>query len=140
MSCYNSCAVNAPVDKVWTALSNFHDMSWASRVIESVEVVGDKGRDEIGAGRILNGVFHETLRAIDHDARVLEYSIDDGPGPVAKGVVNGYIGRVRVAPITTTDGSFIEWSSRWDKSNGEVEDFCNPIYQALMNAMVAHFG
>jgi len=139
MSCYNSCVVKAPVDEVWAALSNFHDMSWASGVIEALEVVGEKGPGEIGAKRLLNGVFPETLRAMDPDERVFEYSIDDGPGPLSKDSVDGYIGRVRVAPITVGEGTFVEWSSRWERSDGGVEEFCNPIYQALMGAMVAHF-
>ena len=33
MGCYNSCVVSAPVDRVWTALRDFHDMSWAPQVI-----------------------------------------------------------------------------------------------------------
>ena len=55
--CYNSTIVNAPVDEVWTALKNFHDMSWAPNVITSLEVMGDKGAGEIGARRKLNGAF-----------------------------------------------------------------------------------
>jgi len=37
MGCYNSCLVNAPVDRVWSALRNFHDLSWAGGVVQSVE-------------------------------------------------------------------------------------------------------
>ena len=39
MGCYNSCVVNAPIDAVWGALRNFHDLSWASQVITSLEKV-----------------------------------------------------------------------------------------------------
>ena len=140
MSCYSSCVVKASADDVFTTLSNFHDLGWAGGVVESFEVVGDRGAREIGAQRIINGAFHETLRALDQADRVFEYSIDDGPGPVSKDAVVGYIGRVRVAPITTGEGSFIEWTSRWQDSKGGIEELCNPIYQALMTAMVAHFG
>lgn len=140
MSCYHSCVLKAPADQVWAALSNFHDLSWASGVIESVDVVGEQGAGDVGAKRILNGVFHETLLSMNHDEHVFEYSIDDGPGPVAKGVVKGYVGRVRVTPITTGEGTFVEWSSHWDSSDGGVEELCNPVYQALMGAMVAHFA
>ena len=69
MGCYNSCVVNAPVDRVWTALRDFHDMSWAPQVITSFEKVGDATGDQIGAKRLLNGVFHETLRGLDDTDR-----------------------------------------------------------------------
>ena len=58
MGCYNSAVVNAPVEKTWEVLSNFHDFSWCPDVVESVEKVDDAGSHEIGARRILNGVFH----------------------------------------------------------------------------------
>ncbi len=60
MSCYNSVTVNAPVDKVWEVLRNFHDMSWSPDVVTQLEAVGDAGGTEIGAKRNLNGAFHET--------------------------------------------------------------------------------
>ena len=34
---------------------------------------------KLSAKRVLNGAFHETLLALDDDARVIRYSIDDGP-------------------------------------------------------------
>ena len=33
--------INAPVDTVWNAIRDFHDMGWAPNVITSVEKVGD---------------------------------------------------------------------------------------------------
>ena len=47
MGCYNSIVVNAPVDKVWAAMRDFHDMSWASGVIEKVDPVGDRQRESV---------------------------------------------------------------------------------------------
>ncbi len=79
MGCHNSCVVSAPVDRVWTALRDFHDMSLAPQVITSLEKVGDAAGDQIGAKRLLNGVFHETLRGLNDTDRVVAYSIDDGP-------------------------------------------------------------
>ncbi len=43
MGVYNTCVVNAPVDQVWSALRDLHDMSWAPRVITSLDKVGDVG-------------------------------------------------------------------------------------------------
>ena len=140
VGCYNTCVVNAPVDQVWTALRNFHDMSWAPQVITSLDTVGDAGADQPGAKRVLNGVFHETLKTVNDTDRTLTYSIDDGPDAVSKDKVTGYIGQVRIFPVTDTNGSFVEWSSSWENSQGGVAEFCNPIYKALLDSLKAHFA
>ncbi len=140
MGCYNTCVVSAPVDQVWSALRNFHDLSWAPQVITSLDTVGDAGADQPGAKRVLNGVFHETLKTVDEAERTLTYSIDDGPDAVSKDNVTGYIGKVRVLPVTDTNGSFVEWSSSWENSKGGVEDVCNPSDQALLDGLKAPFA
>ena len=132
--CYNKIEIKAPVNKVWDTIKDFHDLSWAPDVVPSVGKVGDKNGNEIGAKRILNGVFHETLTELDPGSFSFAYSIDDGPGPVAKDAVSNYTGRVKV---TASDaGCMVEWSSTFESENeNEVADFCNPIYMALLNAL-----
>ena len=132
--CYNTIEIKAPVNKVWDTIRDFHDVSWAPDVVPSVGKVGDKNGNEIGAKRILNGVFHETLTELDPEGFSFAYSIDDGPGPVAKDAVSNYTGRVKV---TASDaGCMVEWSSTFESENeNEVADFCNPIYMALLNAL-----
>ena len=139
--CYNSTTVDAPIDEVWSAVSHFHDLSWAPEVVTDVETVGDRRHDQIGAQRILNGVFHETLLSLDNLNRTLSYSIDDGPGAVAKGAVSNYIGKVRVSPITADNMTFVEWESTYDSADdAAVGALCNPIYQALLAALRGHFA
>ena len=62
MGCYNSCVVSASADEVWAVLRDFHDMSWASESVKSLERIGDAG-DRLGAKRVINGKMHETLLA-----------------------------------------------------------------------------
>jgi len=81
--CYNKIEIETPINKVWNTISDFHDISWVPGVITSVTKVGDKTGDEVGAGRILNGVSYETLTVLDARNFTFSYSIDDGPGPVA---------------------------------------------------------
>ncbi len=140
MGCYNSCVVKAPVEKVWATLRDFHDGSWARGVLDRVEKVGDKAGDQIGARRVLNGVFHETLLGLDERERVIRYSIDDGPEAVSKDKVSGYVGQIRVFPVTDSNASFVEWSSTWQDSSGGVREFCNPIYKALLESLQKHLG
>ena len=128
-----SITINVPADKVWESIRNFHDMSWAPNVVEKLEVVGDKGGDESGAGRVLNDAFHETLLKVDADNMTFRYSIDDGPSPVSSSDVDNYIGQVQVK--AEGDGSRVEWKSKWERNDEATYDFCHPLYVALLEDM-----
>ncbi len=132
---YQSIVINAPADRVWSAIRDFHDMSWAPGVVTKVEAVGDRKGDEVGAVRVLNDAFRETLREIDDDRRTFTYTIDDGPSPVSKEEVSNYIGRVSVRPVTEGDGTFVEWSSQWERNDEATAEFCHGIYVALLGEM-----
>ncbi|MDT8368505.1 MAG: SRPBCC family protein [Longimicrobiales bacterium] len=135
--------MNASADRVWSALRDFHDASWSEDVVEELTPVGSVQGTEPGAKRILNGAFHETLISLDDDEREFTYSIDDGPGPVAKEKVDGYVGRVRVLPVTVPGDAnrcLVVWESRWAREEGGVAEFCDPIYRALLADLSAHFG
>lgn len=140
MACYNSIVVPASADQVWAKLRNFLDMSWCPGVIESLDVVGDTRGTEIGAKRVLNGVFHETLQGLDDSTKTLRYSIDDGPDAVSKDNVQGYIGEVKVFPVSTDNTAFVVWSSSWASGGEGAKDFCDPIYGALLAALKEHFS
>ncbi|WP_223670552.1 SRPBCC family protein [Kangiella shandongensis] len=134
MGCYNKIEINASPSAVWDRVSNFHDLSWAPEVVTSVEAVGDKKGNEVGAKRILNGAIHETLIEHDADNLTFTYSIDDGPGPIAKDAVSDYIGVVKVC--AAGNGTLVEWSSTFNSDNeDDVVEFCDPIYQALLSAL-----
>ena len=141
MGCYNSIVIGASPDKVWSVLKDFHELSWAKNVVSKVTVVGNKSSDEIGAKRILNDAFHETLLSLDNKARRFTYSIDDGPAAVSKDNVEGYVGEVTLFPISENNTSFVIWSSKWKSAKeGGVADFCNPIYHAILQDLKNHFS
>lgn len=139
-STYQSTVVDASAEEVWNTLRNFHDMSWAEGVVENCSPVGDRAEDRVGAQRVLNGAFHETLQAISDVDRTLKYSIDDGPSPVSKEEVSDYIGEVTVRPVTQDDAAFVEWASRWEAPTDEAEDFCHTIYTGLLEALKSHYA
>ncbi len=139
-STYQSNIINAPITKVWQAISDFHDMSCAPNVISSCEAVGDIAGTEVGAKRILNGAFHETLVEVDSDDFILRYSIDDGPDPVAAPAVTNYIGEIKLTPVTMQDSTLIEWSSVWESDEEEAVSFCHNIYVAVMGDMAETLG
>lgn len=132
---YQSVVINAPADKIWNAIRNFHDMSWSPNVITKLDAIGDHKSDQPGARRVLNDAFHETLVEVNNDERSFSYSIDDGPSPISKSDVRNYIGRVAVRPVTEGGGSFVEWSSSWEQNDEPVYEFCHGIYVALLGDM-----
>jgi carbon monoxide dehydrogenase subunit G len=127
---YQSIVIKAPVEKVWEAIRDFHDLGWASNVVTSVDIVGDADGHEVGAQRVLNGAFHETLLSIDEEAHTFSYSIDEGPGPLER--ATDYVGRVAVKPAENGGGTLVEWSSSWNKSDEAVYELRHPIYVALL--------
>lgn len=132
--CYNTVEITTSIDEVWNTISNFHDMSWAPGVITSVEKIGGKNADEVGAKRILNEAFHETLTEFNPEGYTFSYSIDDGPGPLASDAVSNYIGVVKLSENNGV--CLVEWSSTYESANDdEVSEFCNPVYQALLGAL-----
>ena len=134
-STHQEIDIEAPVDQVWQAVRNFHDLSWAPNVISAVDAIGEKSGDEVGAVRILNGVFHETLQTLDDDGKTFSYSIDDGPSPVSKDDVKNYIGKVIVQPSEKDSVTHVEWTSTWEQNDEPVYEFCHAIYVALLEDM-----
>ena len=126
-----SIIIDQPIQRVWNTVRDFHDMSWAPNVVTEFTVVGDLKGDQIGSRRVLNNAFHETLIELNESQRTFKYTIDEGPSPMFSDEVDGYVGVVRVAEAA--DGSTrVEWSSSWRGKDREVEDFCHPIYVALL--------
>ena len=132
---HQSTVISVPPQDVWDAIRNFHDMSWAPNVITSLEPVGHAKGDQEGAGRILNGAFHETLIEVNDADRRIRYSIDDGPSPVSKNDVSNYVGQLEVRP--EGDGTLVEWSSSWEQNDEAASEFCHGIYVALLGDMKA---
>ncbi len=139
-STQQSIDINAPISDVWSRFSNFHDFSWAPNVISHVEKVGSTHGDEVGAKRILNKAFHETLVEINHDQYRLKYSIDDGPSPVSKEEVSNYYGVIELSYSDESNTTHVEWTSSWESNMEDAVEFCHGIYVALLNELSESFN
>lgn len=138
--CYNSAVINGSIEKVWEMIKDFHKVSWGDKVVTKVDIVGSVPGIEVGAKRILNEAFHETLLSVDSKNFSFTYSIDDGPGPVSKDAVSNYVGKVSLYPITDSGKTFVEWVSTYESdSASSVADFCNPIYAGLLSSLKSKF-
>ncbi len=134
-STQQSIEIGAPADKVWQAIRNFHDLGWAPNVISGVEAVGETPGNEVGAIRILNGAFHETLLTLNAESKTFTYSIDDGPSPVSKDDVKDYVGKVTVQQAEGSNNTLVEWTSSWQDNDEPAAEFCQGIYVALLQDM-----
>jgi hypothetical protein len=135
-----SIDINAPISDVWAKLNNFHDFSWAPNVITSVDKVGDVDGGQVGAKRVLNNAFHETLVEIDNSNYSLKYSIDDGPSPVSKNDVSNYFGIINLSTSGGGAQTHVSWSSSWESNSEDAVEFCHGIYVALLNELAASFA
>jgi hypothetical protein len=104
--------INAPVDKVWSVVGNFQDMSWLSIVAKTEGKGGNTpatGDNNNGATRTLTlkngGVVHEMLDQYDADEHTYAYAITKVDVKVLP--VNDYSSHITV----TGDGnkSTVEW-------------------------------
>lgn len=127
--------INAGPDTVWQAIRNFHDMSWAPDVINSLEKIGDKTGEEIGSQRLLNGAFKETLVSVDEATKTFCYSIDDAPSPISPTEISNFVGQVKVELAADGEGTRVEWTTSWEKNDEPAYEFCHAIYIALLSNM-----
>ena len=135
-----SVDIKAPISDVWAKLNNFHDFSWAPNVITSVDKVGDIDGGQVGAKRILNNAFHETLVEIDNNNYSLKYSIDDGPSPVSKNDVSNYFGSINLSSSEDNNQTHVSWTSSWESNSEDAVEFCHGIYVALLNELNNSFS
>ena len=137
-SCYQTRVINSPIEKVWDTIKNFHNLEWAPNVVTSCTKVGNKEGNEVGAKRILNDVFEETLISLDANNYTFSYSIDEAISPVSSKEVTNYIGVVTLKQITQTNETFIEWKSSWEAKNRDGEEFCHTLYVQMMADLNTH--
>jgi hypothetical protein len=115
-------------------------MSWTAAA-ESVEPVGDARSDQVGAKRILNGAFHETLLAINDLDHSFRYQITDGPSPISPDDLKFYYGTVSVLPVTDENASYVSWVTHFEsKDDSSTQEFCDPFYRTFLAHLKARFA
>jgi len=98
---------------VWALLADFGDIGWIP-MAENVEVVGEG----VGMRRLIpagdGDPIAEALVDIDHDGRVLTYSIENPPFPVSS--------YLAVCTVTdTADGAAVEWVVTFEPTGEEAD-------------------
>ena len=80
--CHHSIVVKASVGQARNVIKDFHDFSWFPNVIKKTEPLGHTCGAEIGARRILNDTFPESLIEFNEGEYLFRYLIDEARGPL----------------------------------------------------------
>jgi hypothetical protein len=111
---YASGVVSAPVDKVWAMVRDYNGLpGWLAPIGHSEIVEGGDG--QVGAVRRLTladggDPFDERLVSLDDADRTLTY-VFTGANPFD---VTRYVSTIRVAAVTDSGESFVEWWCEYD--------------------------
>ena len=140
---YASGVVSAPVEEVWALIRDFNGMpAWHPGIEQSSLDSGASGT-EVGALRRLTlgggGVVVERLLTIDELGYSFTYQILESPFAVRR-----YISTLRMAPITDSGQTFIEWWSDYDSEAADEDEltktFAGGVYAGGIKALQEHFG
>lgn len=140
---YTSGIVDAAPEQVWQLAREFNGLpGWMPAVAGSTLTTGAEG--QVGAVRHLTladgGEFDEELLALDNEARTLTYRIV-GENPFG---VRRYVATLRLAPLTMTGQTFVEWWSEYDADAGQEAEltqvFRTAIYEAGILALQKRFS
>jgi hypothetical protein len=140
---YASGVVAASVEEVWTLVRDFNGMpDWHPGIEKSSLDSGGSGT-EVGAVRRLTlgggGVVVERLLTLDDLSYTFTYQILESPFAVRR-----YISTLRMAPVTDSGHTFIEWWSDYDSEAADEEEltktFAGGVYGGGIKALQERFG
>ena len=129
--------IDAPIDRVWKIIRNFHDFSWAEGMVKSCLAIGEVKGTTVGAKRVANGVFHETLLELDESGYTLRYLVEEGPPPLTSTEVSDFQGVMQLRE-NSNDGTCVEWSAIWNAEDDAGVKFCKGMYKGLLREMAKH--
>ena len=140
---YSSGIVPADVDTVWRAVRDFNGLPVFHPAIDNSEIEPGRPAGEPGSVRRLalagGGVVREVLLQLNDLDHVQTYQILESPFPVRR-----YVSTVRVAPITATGQSFVEWWADYDAEAADEAEltatFADNVFAAGIAGLADHLG
>ncbi|GAA1216428.1 SRPBCC family protein [Prauserella alba] len=133
---YASGIVPGDVDEVWRRVRDFNGLPAWHPGIASSEIEPGHSATEVGAVRKLTladgGVVREQLLCLDDPGRSYTYNILDGPFPIRR-----YISTIRLAPVTATGDTFVEWWTEYDADAADEPTLDKTFSQGVFAAGIA---
>jgi predicted TIM-barrel enzyme len=140
---YASGVVPASADAVWSLIRDFNGMpEWHPAITASELTEGGSGT-EVGAVRRLTlgdgGAVVERLLELNDADRRFTYEFLENPFGVRR-----YVATLRVAPVTTSGESFVEWWAEFDAEAADEERlvnfFAGAVYGSGITALAKRFA
>ena len=117
-SVVTTMTINAPSEKVWEVIAKGNGLEKWFSAIESCEL---EGLAKPGTRRICKtfqgNVLKETILAVDNDAMVFQYSIDEQDKQQTKDV----LGTIHVTKLSTTETN-ITWLANYNLLDESMEE------------------
>lgn len=140
---YASGTVPAQADTVWRTVRDFNGLATWHPAIASSEIEAGPAAGEVGAVRKLTmpdgGIVRERLVQLDDTDRSYTYDILESPF-----AIRSYRSTIRVAPITATGESFVEWWCHYDADAADEpklnETFADGVYASGIAALAEHLS
>jgi hypothetical protein len=140
---YASGVVSASADEVWALVRDFNGMPAWHPGIEKSSLDSVASGTEVGSVRRLTlgggGVVVERLLTLDDLGYTFTYQILESPFAVRR-----YISTFRLAAITDSGQTFIEWWSEFDSEAADEEEliktFAGGVYGGGISALQERFG
>lgn len=133
---YASGIVPGGVDQVWRRVRDFNGLPAWHPGIASSEIEPGPAATEIGAIRKLTladgAVVREQLLALDDLGHSYTYNILEGPFPIRR-----YISTIRLAPVTATGDTFVEWWTEYDADASDEANLDKTFSQGVFAAGIA---
>ncbi|KID28491.1 SRPBCC family protein [Prauserella rugosa] len=118
---YASGIVPGDVDEVWRRVRDFNSLPDWHPGIASSEIEPGHSATEVGAVRKLTladgAVVREQLLVFDEPGHSYTYNILEGPFPIRR-----YLSTIRLAPVTATGETFVEWWTEYDADASDEAD------------------
>ncbi|MGP4020183.1 SRPBCC family protein [Saccharopolyspora sp. 5N708] len=140
---YASAVIEASAEQVWQAVRDFNGLVVWHPGIRASEIEGGGPADAVGCVRHLTlgdgAAVRERLIALDDVDRSYTYEFVTSPFPV-----RSYRATIRVAPITDTGHSFVEWFANFDADAADEQrmdqTFAQGVYRTGLNGLREHLG
>jgi hypothetical protein len=128
--------VPAEADAVWRVVRDFNGLPSWHPAIKASEIEAGHTAAEAGAVRKLTmpdgGIVREQLVRLDDTDRSYTYDMLEGPFPI-----RSYRSTIRIAPITATGESFVEWWAFYDAEAGDEAELNKTFGEGVFGTGIA---
>jgi hypothetical protein len=136
-----STVVASPVGEVWALLRNFAAIGDWHPALPPCEIE-DGPADRVGCVRVfpLAGGHRETLTGLDDQQRIIAFAFGDNAGLP----VRSYMSMMTARPVTLSDQTYVEWSSRFDCDEADEDKVIAAVRDGVLvpglKALEQRFG